>query len=162
MLVKTKLTDSKVYQAYLEKTPASAQRFQRTRELFPSGVTHHGRHLRPYPLFVSRAKGSRKWDVDGNEYVDYFGGHGALILGHGHPVIVEAVQQQMARGTHYGAEHDLEIEWAGLIREMVPSSETLRFTSSGTEATPPGDAAGASLCRQAEDHSLRGTFPRMA
>ena len=135
MLVKTKLTDSKVYQAYLEKTPASAQRFQRTRELFPSGVTHHGRHLRPYPLFVSRAKGSRKWDVDGNEYVDYFGGHGALILGHGHPVIVEAVQQQMARGTHYGAEHDLEIEWAGLIREMVPSSETLRFTSSGTEAT---------------------------
>ncbi len=135
MLVKTKLKDSKIYQAYLEKTPASAQSFQRARELFPSGVTHYGRHLRPYPLFVSHAKGSRKWDVDGNEYVDYFGGHGALILGHGHPVIVEAAQRQLARGTHYGAEHDLEIEWASLIREMVPSSETLRFTSSGTEAT---------------------------
>ncbi len=135
MPIKTNLKDSKLYQAYLEKTPASAQRFRRARELFPSGVTHYGRHLRPHPLFVSHAKGSRKWDVDGNEYVDYFGGHGALILGHSHPVIVEAVQQQMARGTHYGAEHDLEIEWAGLIREMTPSAETLRFTSSGTEAT---------------------------
>jgi len=135
MPIKTNLKNSKLYQAYLEKTPASAQRFRRARELFPSGVTHYGRHLRPYPLFVSHAKGSRKWDVDGNEYVDYFGGHGALILGHSHPVIVEAVQQQMARGTHYGAEHDLEIEWAGLIREMTPSAETLRFTSSGTEAT---------------------------
>jgi len=135
MLVKTNLKDSKLYQAYLAKTPVSALRFRRAQELFPSGVTHYGRHLRPYPLFVSRAKGSRKWDVDGNEYVDYFGGHGALILGHSHPAIVEAVQQQMARGTHYGAEHDLEIEWATLIREMVPSAETLRFTSSGTEAT---------------------------
>ena len=135
MLVKTRLKDSKVYEAYLEKTPGSAQRFRRAQELFPSGVTHYARHLRPYPLFVSRAKGSRKWDVDGNEYVDYFGGHGALILGHGHPAIIDAAQQQLARGTHYGAEHDLEIEWAGLIREMVPSAETLRFTSSGTEAT---------------------------
>ena len=135
MRVKTNLKDSKLYQDYLAKTPASAQRFQQARELFPSGVTHYGRHLRPHPLFVSHAKGSRKWDVDGNEYVDYFGGHGALILGHSHPTIVEAVQQQMARGTHYGAEHDLEIEWATLIREMVPSAETLRFTSSGTEAT---------------------------
>ena len=135
MRVKTNLKDSKLYQDYLAKTPASAQRFQQARELFPSGVTHYGRHLRPHPLFVSHAKGSRKWDVDGNEYVDYFGGHGALILGHSHPAIVEAVQQQMARGTHYGAEHDLEIEWATLIREMVPSAETLRFTSSGTEAT---------------------------
>ena len=135
MRAKTNLKDSKLYQDYVAKTPTSALRFRRARELFPSGVTHYVRHLRPHPLFVSHAKGSRKWDVDGNEYVDYFGGHGALILGHGHPAIVEAVQQQMARGTHYGAEHDLEIEWATLIREMVPSAETLRFTSSGTEAT---------------------------
>ena len=162
MLVETRLKDSKVYEAYLEKTPGSAQRFRRAQELFPSGVTHYARHLRPYPLFVSRAKGSRKWDVDGNEYVDYFGGHGALILGHGHPAIVEAAQQQLALGTHYGAEHDLEIEWANLIREMVPSAETLRFTSSGTEATQLALRLARARTRQAQDHSLRRAFPRLA
>ena len=76
-----------------------------------------------------------KWDIDGNEYVDYFGGHGALILGHCHPAVVEAVERQIARGTHFGACHELEIEWASLIRDMVPCAETIRFTSSGTEAT---------------------------
>jgi glutamate-1-semialdehyde 2,1-aminomutase len=120
---------------YTQKTPRSAQLARRARELFPNGVTHVGRYLEPYPLFVSRACGSHKWDVDGNEYVDYFGGHGALILGHNHPAVVEAVTAQLAKGTHYGACHELELEWAELIRELVPCAERVRFTSSGTEAT---------------------------
>ncbi len=94
-----------------------------------------GRYLEPYPLFVSHAKGPRKWDVDGNEYVDYFGGHGALLLGHCHPEVNAAVARQVERGAHFGASHELEVEWAELIREMVPSAGKVRFTSSGTEAT---------------------------
>ena len=67
--------------------------FAEAREVFPSGITHDARHLSPYGIYVARADGSRKWDVDGNEYVDYFGGHGALLLGHNPPEMVAAVQQ---------------------------------------------------------------------
>ena len=77
----------------------------------------------------------RKWDVDGNCYVDYFGGHGALLLGHCHPKVVEAVKQQMERSTHFGASHETEIAWAEWVMKLVPSAERVRFTSSGTEAT---------------------------
>ncbi|HZT31078.1 MAG TPA: aminotransferase class III-fold pyridoxal phosphate-dependent enzyme [Bryobacteraceae bacterium] len=126
---------SRILQAYAEKTPASARLFERAAGLFPGGVTHVGRYLRPHPLFTARASGSRKWDVDGNEYVDYFGGHGALILGHSHPAVVAAVTEQVAKGMHYGSSHELEVEWAELIRQMIPSAERVRFTLSGTEAT---------------------------
>ena len=122
-------------QEYVAKTPKSQALYRRAQEVFPSGVTHDVRYLQPHPLSISRADGSRKWDVDGNEYVDYFGGHGALILGHNHPAVVEAVTEQLSKGTHYGASHELELEWAELIREMVPCAEKVRFTNSGTEAT---------------------------
>jgi len=102
---------------------------------FPSGVTHDIRYVSPFPIFVERALGSRKWDVDGNEYVDYVMGHGALFLGHAHPDITRAVVEQAGRGTHYGANHRLELEWGERVRELVPSAEEVRFTSSGTEAT---------------------------
>lgn len=103
--------------------------------MFPSGVTHDGRYLQPYPIFVERAAGSHKWDVDGNEYVDYAGGHGALLLGHNHPQVVAAVREQLARGTHYGACSELELRWGQSVQRLMPSVERVRFTSSGTEAT---------------------------
>jgi glutamate-1-semialdehyde 2,1-aminomutase len=121
--------------AYAEKTPRSRVLHQRALDLLPNGVTHVGRYLEPHPIYVERAAGSRKWDVDGNEYVDYFGGHGALILGHNHPAVVAAVAAQLEKGTHYGASHALEVEWAELIRELIPSAQRIRFTVSGTEAT---------------------------
>jgi glutamate-1-semialdehyde 2,1-aminomutase len=129
------LLTSRILQAYAEKTPSSARLFDRAACLFPGGVTHVGRYMRPHPLFTSRASGSRKWDVDGNEYVDYFGGHGALLLGHCHPAVVAAVTEQMHKGAHYGSSHELEVEWGELIRQMIPSAERVRFTLSGTEAT---------------------------
>ena len=91
--------------------------------------------MKPYGIYVERAQGSHKWDADGNEYVDYFGGHGAMLLGHSHPKVVEAVNQAMENGSHFGANHGLEVRWAELICDMVPSAERVRFTSSGTEAT---------------------------
>ena len=127
--------DSLIAKEYLAKTPKSRSLYERAQRTFPSGITHDSRYLQPYPIFVSRASGSHKWDVDGNEFVDYFGGHGALLLGHNHPVVVEAVREQLSKGTHYGASHELELEWGEQIKEMVPCAEKVRFTSSGTEAS---------------------------
>ena len=122
-------------QNYMARTPRSRALYQRARETFPSGVTHDTRHLKPYPIFVERAQGARKWDVDSREYIDYFGGHGALILGHNHPRVTEAVREQLGKGTHYGASHELELEWAEQIIRMVPCADKVRFTASGTEAS---------------------------
>lgn len=128
-------TNSPIVAAYRSKTPGSETLARRAQDVFPSGLTHDSRYLEPYALYVDRAEGARKYDVDGNEYIDYFGGHGALILGHNHPVVADAVNAAYAKGTHFGASHQLEIEWAELICEMVPCAEKVRFTSSGTEAT---------------------------
>src|SRR3954453_3303103 len=102
------LTQSQILRAYAEKTPGSQTLHNRAKALLPDGVTHVARYLEPHPIYVQRAAGSRKWDVDGNEFVDYLGGHGALILGHNHPAVVDAVISQVARGVHYGACHELE------------------------------------------------------
>jgi len=128
-------TNSQIEAAFRAQTQRSAELDQRSRKVIPAGLTHDSRTLAPYPIHVERAQGPRKWDVDGNELVDYFGGHGALILGHAHPSLVEAVQRQIARGTHWGACHALEIEWAELINRLLPCAERTRFTASGTEAT---------------------------
>ncbi|GAC1342528.1 MAG: aminotransferase class III-fold pyridoxal phosphate-dependent enzyme [Candidatus Dormibacteria bacterium] len=113
---------------------ASDELGRRAGVVLAGGSTHIVRSYQP-PLFVVRAQGSRKWLVDGRELVDYTMGHGALLLGHAHPAVVDAVQRQMAAGTHYGAGHPLEIAWAELIRSQVRSVDQVRFTSSGTEAT---------------------------
>jgi glutamate-1-semialdehyde 2,1-aminomutase len=129
------LTSPNLIERFARHFPGSARRFAKAQQIFPDGVTHDTRHLRPFPVYIDRAAGSRKWDVDGHEIVDYFSGHGALILGHSPAPVVEAVQKQMARGTHFGACHDLEITWGEWVKKLVPSAERVRFTSSGTEAT---------------------------
>ena len=131
----TLTTNSPIIAAYRAATPRSAACAEKAAQLFPSGITHDSRYIEPYGLYIERAKGPRKWDVDGRCYVDYFGGHGALLLGHCHPQVLAAVHAQLDRGTHYGACHELEIAWAELVIRLIPSAERVRFTSSGTEAT---------------------------
>ncbi|MBR0650866.1 aminotransferase class III-fold pyridoxal phosphate-dependent enzyme [Roseomonas terrae] len=128
-------TNSPIIAAFAARTPGSAAAYAEARTHFPGGVTHDTRFVRPHPIAVARAAGPRKWDVDGHEYVDYAGGHGALILGHAHPQVMAAVAEQLANGTHYGANHLLENRWAALIKELMPNAEMIRFTNSGTEAT---------------------------
>jgi len=135
MSQQTTLPNSTLDAEYEAATPGSARLAGRARELLPSGLSHDSRNFDPYPIYVARAQGPLKWDVDGNQYVDYFGGHGALILGHNHPKVTAAVHAQLDKGTHYGACHELEVRWAELVCAMVPSAERVRFTSSGTEAT---------------------------
>ncbi len=128
-------TNSPIIAAFRDRTPLSEKLFAEAREVFPSGITHDSRYLSPYGIYVIRADGSRKWDVDGNEYVDYFGGHGALILGHNHPRVLAAIQKALADGTHFGSNHEHELRWGQLVQRLIPGAERVRFTSSGTEAT---------------------------
>jgi len=116
-------------------TLKSRELAERARNVLPSGVTHDLRHQEPHPIYIEKALGPRKWDADGHEYIDYIGGHGALILGHSHPEIVSVVEAQAQLGTHPGAAHQAEVKWAEKICALVPSAEQVRFTSSGTEAT---------------------------
>jgi glutamate-1-semialdehyde 2,1-aminomutase len=124
-----------IFDRYLAKTPGSKKLYDRAVQVIPGGVTHDTRYLQPYPLYVARASRAHKWDVDGNQYVDYIGGHGALLLGHSDSFVTEAVRDQLARGTHYGAAHEIEVEWAEQVTRMVPCAEKVRFTGSGTEST---------------------------
>ena len=124
-----------VLEEYRARHPKSAALWERARAAIPGGITHDIRHLAPFPVYVERARGTRKWDADGHEYIDYWMGHGALFLGHCHPAVVRAVQEQVARGTHLGACHELEVRWAELVNRLVPCAELTRFTMSGTEAT---------------------------
>ncbi len=120
---------------YRQKFAASGELYQRARQSIAGGITHDARNFAPFPLYVDRAEGARKWDADGNELLDYWMGHGALILGHSHPDVVRAMVEAAPRGTHHGACHELEVEWAELVCKLIPSAERVRFTMSGTEST---------------------------
>jgi glutamate-1-semialdehyde 2,1-aminomutase len=87
------------------------------------------------PIFIARGSGSRIWDVDGNEYVDWVGSWGPLILGHAHPTVLEAVTAAARNGTTFGAPTEGEVALAAEVVARIPSVEMLRMTSSGTEAT---------------------------
>ncbi|MFP6762567.1 MAG: aminotransferase class III-fold pyridoxal phosphate-dependent enzyme [Planctomycetaceae bacterium] len=127
--------DSRITQLYTDRFPRSAELYSTALELFPSGVTHDQRFLKPFPVYADRAAGSRKTTVDGPDVIDYWVGHGAVLLGHSHPAVVEAIQKQAPLATHPGACHELELQWCELVQQLVPSAELTRFTSSGTEAT---------------------------
>ena len=124
-----------ITEQYFEKHAGSVRRYEEAKQIFAGGVTHDTRYTTPFPIYVTHGKGPLKWDVDGNEYVDYVSGHGALILGHSHPEIEAVVAKQVGRGTHLGASTDEELRWARAIKNLMPSVEKIRFHSSGTEAT---------------------------
>ncbi|HUE76239.1 MAG TPA: aspartate aminotransferase family protein [Chloroflexota bacterium] len=126
---------SKILETFEAMHAGSRTLAARAGRVFPSGVTHDARAFAPWPIYVERARGGRKWDVDGNEYVDFWSGHGALILGHNHPAITAAVAEQVQKGTHFGACHELEVRWGELVQQIVPSASKVKFVSSGTEAT---------------------------
>jgi len=129
------MTAGNVMEEYLRTHPGSENLHERARRILPAdGATHSARVLDPFRPYITYARGSHKWDVDGNEYIDYVMGHGALILGHAHPAVVAAMQEQVAKGTHYGDNHQLEVEWAELVQKMMPNMERVEFFSCGQEA----------------------------
>jgi glutamate-1-semialdehyde 2,1-aminomutase len=112
--------------------------FERAQQVIPGGVNSPVRAFRGVggtPPFIARGEGSHLFDIDGNEYIDYVGSWGPLLLGHRHPAIVEAVRQALETGTSFGAPTEREIDLAEAIRDAVPSMEMVRLVNSGTEAT---------------------------
>ncbi len=120
---------------YKAMTPGSCELARRALRVLPDGVSTDTRLFEPYGMYVRYAIGSRKWDVDGNEYLDFFGGHGAMMLGHSHPSVTRAIQNAAGRGIQFAANNPTEVEWAELIQKHIPTAERVRFTGSGTEAT---------------------------
>ena len=109
--------------------------FERAKKVLPGGVNSPVRAFEPYPFFVERAQGAKMYSVDDTTYIDYCMAYGALLLGHAYPDIVEAVKNQLAKGSLYGAPTEREVEFAELISKSSPCMEMLRLVNSGTEAT---------------------------
>ena len=124
-----------ILDTYVRLHPKSAALYEESSRVFPSGVTHDVRYVTPFPIFVEQANAAHKRDADGNDLVDFVMGHGALFMGHAHPDVTEAIVEQAKKGTHFGANHRLELAWGQRVKELVPCAEEVRFTSSGTEAT---------------------------
>ena len=121
----------------MANNPRSEALFERAQRVIPGGVNSPVRSFGAVggtPPFIARGAGARIWDVDGNEYVDFLGSWGPLVLGHAHPAVVEAVQRAAADGTSFGAPTEREVHLAELVAAAVPSIEMLRLVSSGTEA----------------------------
>ncbi|CAM3469214.1 glutamate-1-semialdehyde 2,1-aminomutase [Polaromonas hydrogenivorans] len=119
-------------------TSRNATLFERAQKLIPGGVNSPVRAFKAVggtPRFIQRAQGAYFWDADGQRYIDYIGSWGPMILGHGHPAVVEAVQKAVLEGFSYGAPTEREVELAEEIVKLVPSIEMVRLVSSGTEAT---------------------------
>lgn len=116
----------------------SEEIFHRSEAVMPGGVSSPVRAFKAVggtPPVIDRGAGAYLWDVDGQQYIDYVGSWGPMILGHAHPAVVETIKYRAERGTSFGAPTELEAELAEMVVQAVPSIEMVRFVSSGTEAT---------------------------
>ena len=116
----------------------SSEILRRSRDLFPGGVNSPVRAFHSVggdPVVAARGEGARIWDADGKEYIDYVLSWGPLVLGHAHPMVLDALDDAMRNGTSFGMPTELEVMLGELIRERMPHVEMMRFVSSGTEAT---------------------------
>ena len=138
--------------------------FERAKQLMPGGVNSPARAFggrrRRAAVHRSRPKGPYLFDIDGNRYIDYIGSWGPMILGHGHPKVVEALETAIRRGTSFGAPTEAESELAELIIDAVPSIEKVRLVNSGTEATMSAIRARPRLHRPRRDRQVRRQLPR--
>ena len=152
------LPDSDIVAAYCEKTKGSQAHAEQAQECFPSGVTHDSRFILPHGIYVDRAAGPHKWDVDGHRYIDYYGGHGSLLLGHNRPEVKAAIDAAMAKGTHFGAGHATEVKWAQQVKSLIPCAERVRFVSSGTEANSMAVRLARAYTGKSKVVRFRGQF----
>ncbi len=121
--------------AYVERGPKCGALFEQAKRNTAGGVGHDLRFASPFPRYIDHAAGSRMWDADGNEYIDYGMGNAACLLGHSPPEVLDAVREVIGKGLHFGMDHPVQVEWAGLIQRLIPSAERVRFVSSGTEGS---------------------------
>jgi len=124
-----------VEEQFLATTTGSRELYEQALKVMPGGVTRTSIYSEPYPIYAERGEGCRVWDVDGTRRLDLVVNYTALVVGHAHPAVVKAIQEQAARGTAFAAPNPLEVKLASELVARVPSIEQVRFTNSGTEAT---------------------------
>jgi glutamate-1-semialdehyde 2,1-aminomutase len=146
---------------YAENNPNSKQLFQRAQESLPGGNTRTGTFFPPFPIYIDRGEGPYLVDVDGHELIDFVNNQTALILGHAHPEVVRALQEQTAKGTAFSRPTLLEIEMAELLRERVPSMERVRLCSSGTEAVLNAFRAARAFTGRSKIAKFEGAYHGM-
>jgi glutamate-1-semialdehyde 2,1-aminomutase len=143
----------------VERTPASARLYERAVRVMPLGVASNFQAADPYPIYLARGQGSRVWDVDGTEYVDFHGGFGVNVVGHAHPKVVEAIDRAARSGTHFAVSTEVTVALAEEICQRF-RLEQMRFVNSGTEATMDAvriarSATGRDVVTEAEVLGLR-------
>ncbi|MBE0524621.1 MAG: glutamate-1-semialdehyde 2,1-aminomutase [Methanosarcinales archaeon] len=136
----------------------SKKLFNKAKNLLPGGVSSPVRAISPYPFYTKSASGSKLTDVDGNTYIDYCMGYGPLMLGHNHPVIKEAITNQLDNGWLYGTPTEMEVELAQRISLNYPSINMVRFVSTGTEATMGAIRAARGYTGQSKIIKIEGGF----
>jgi glutamate-1-semialdehyde 2,1-aminomutase len=122
-------------QKYTSRTPKSKKLWEEAREAIPGGIGSGVRYFEPYPFFISKAKGSKVWDVDENEYVDFIMGYGVNITGHAHPTIVDAVKEQIEKGSMYTMPHEKTALYVKELLRRFPMMGMFQLANTGTEAT---------------------------
>lgn len=122
-------------EAYTDTYGAWGEMHRRAAEVLAGATVHDSYRLDPFPPFFEEGRGAYKQGIEGRSFVDYWMGHGALLFGHGFPAVIEAVIEQVRRGTHLGGLCEVMVRWAELVCRLVPSAERVRFTASGTEST---------------------------
>lgn len=130
----TTATDT-IENLYEALNPRSKLLFDEQREFVAGGSTHLARQTEPFPLFIEENWGARKRDVDGHEYIDYWLGHGSMLLGHRHPTVLRALSKQAEKSIHAGGETETASHLARMLQRLVPSAERVRFVATGGEAT---------------------------
>ena len=120
---------------YYENHKKSEQAWQKARRIMPSGVGSNIRAFSPFPFFVRESKGSKVWDIDGNEYIDCQLAYGPLMVGHAHPALIAAVEDQLSKGTTYAMPYEKQYEAIQQLQKRFPVLEMVRFGNSGTEVT---------------------------
>lgn len=137
---------------------SSIKLFDNARSLMPGGVSSPVRAISPYPFYTARTDGPYLWDADGNRLIDYCLAYGPMILGHRHPAILRAVEDQLQKGWLYGTPSELEVRAAKRVSDLYPSMQMLRFVSSGTEATMAAIRVARGATRKDKIIKIEGGF----
>jgi glutamate-1-semialdehyde 2,1-aminomutase len=128
-------TTERWLERFAQQRPKSRALYEQMQQLVAGGVGHDLRHSPISPIYVARACGARKWDIDGNEFLDFGMGNAALLIGHAHPAVLDAVREAIGDGFHFGNDHPRMLDLAQRIQRLMPSGERIRFVGSGTEGS---------------------------
>ncbi len=150
------IINKKLVKEYKKKTENSRKLYTRLSQRIPGGVNYSIRWFSPYPIYIKEAKGTKVIDIDGNEYTDFWMGHGTHILGHSPNIITEALKEAITRGTHPGYANSLLDEYSALLLKAFNKMEMLKLTGSGTEANMYAIRAARAVTKKKKIIKIRG------